>query len=441
MADATSALAAIEPPVIVAAVTLLLLGLGLGWLWGRLSQQPKVLHLSAESASLKMALELEKQSGAEKVQALKMARRELADAFAVLANRALRDSSEEFLRLAQESLKQFHVHAQGELSQKELAITNLLHPIREALNKTEAQIHAIEKERKEAYGSITRHLESLAKTQQALHGETRNLVQALRRPEVRGQWGELTLKRLAELSGMVEHCDFFPQHTAAGEAATIRPDMLIRLPARRDIVVDVKTPLDAYLSAVDAKDEHIRGQFLAKHAQNLRARVRELASKAYWSQFPDSPEFVVLFIPGDQFLSAALDADQSLLEDALAQKVILATPASLVALLRAVAYGWQQQTLTEHAREVQEVGAELYRRMATFSEHFARLGKHLTSSVEAFNKTVGSYDRSLVPGARRFAEMGISPKRPLEDVTTVEGTPRTVETNASEVAASTASSA
>lgn len=409
---------------VIATVLALVLGLGSGWLWGRLSQQHRLVELHEETARLTTALELERRAGEEKLQLLSAARDELADTFSVLSRQALRHSSHEFLLLAQENFKQFHARAQGELSQKEVAISSLLQPIREALSKTEDQIRTIEKERKEAYGSITRHLEILAQTQQALHGETRNLVQALRRPEVRGQWGELTLKRLVELAGMVEHCDFYAQEQIDTGNGMQRPDMVIRLPGRRDIVVDVKTPLDAYLSATEATDEATRALYLGKHAQNLRARMRELAAKAYWSQFDDSPEFVVLFIPGDQFLGAALDVDRSLLEDALARKIILATPATLVALLRAVAYGWQQQTFTEHAREIQELGTELHRRLGVFAEHFAKLGRQLGGAVETFNRTVGSYERSLLPAARRFNEMGVSAQTPLEPVGPVESMPR-----------------
>lgn len=409
---------------VIAIVAALVFGLGSGWLWGRLSQQQRLLELHEETARLTTALELERRAGAEKLHLLTAARHELADTFSALSGQALKHSSEEFLRLAQENFKQFHARAQGELSQKEVAISSLLQPIREALSKTEEQIRSIEKERKEAYGSISRHLESLAQSQLALHGETRNLVQALRRPEVRGQWGELTLKRLVELAGMVEHCDFYAQEQIDTGNGAQRPDMVIRLPGRRDIVVDVKTPLDAYLSATEAVDDATRALYLGKHAQNLRARMRELAAKAYWTQFDASPEFVVLFIPGDQFLGAALDVDRSLLEDALACKIILATPATLVALLRAVAYGWQQQTLTEHAREMQELGSELHRRVGVFAEHFAKLGRQLSGAVEAFNRTVGSYERSLLPVARRFTEMGVSAKKPLEPVQAVETMPR-----------------
>ncbi len=284
----------------------------------------------------------------------------------------------------------------------------------------------MEKERKEAYGSLSKHLETLAQTQQLLHGETSKLVTALRRPEVRGQWGELTLKRLAELAGMVEHCDFYQQQSVDTEEGRQRPDMVVRMPDGREIVVDVKTPLDAYLNAVEATDDAARTRYLEHHARKLRERVRELAGKAYWNQFERAPDFVVLFIPGDQFLAAALDIDRSLLEDALKQQVILATPTSFVALLRAVAYGWRQEQLAANADRIRELGEDLYQRLATFTEHLARVGTSLEASVGAYNKAVGSLDSKVLPGARKFVEMGVTPKKALEPAAPIETAPRSV---------------
>ncbi len=400
---------------------------GVGWMLAHLGASHKITRLREENAVLTTTLNIERDATEEKLATLDKAREELTGTFSLLASQALKHHSNEFLKLAQENLKQHHVKAEGELTQKEKAIEGLVNPVKEALAKTERQISLIEKERKEAYGSITRHLESMALTQQSLHGETRNLVQALRRPEVRGQWGEITLKRLAELAGMVEHCDFYPQEHHTEENRSFRPDMVVRLPGRREIVVDVKTPLDAYLSAVDSDDDNERNQFLVKHARNVRARVRELAGKAYWSQFKHSPDFVVLFIPGDQFLSAALDEDKTLLDDALTQKVILATPTSLVALLRAVAYGWQQEQLTENAENIRQLGMELHTRLAVFTGHFAKLGKHLNSTIENYNRTVGSFERQVVPGARKFSEMGIAVKKPMDNVEQIETNARSLE--------------
>jgi len=382
----------------------------LGWLFATLRSQKRLAELTT-------TLELERRQAGERVA-------EVEKTIAALSGEALRQNSQTFLQLAEATLKQFHVQAKGELDSKEKAVESLVKPIREALEKTELQVRAIEKERKEAYGALSKHLETLTTTQQLLHGETSKLVSALRRPEVRGQWGELTLKRLAELAGMVEHCDFYPQESVESEQGRMRPDMIVRMPDGREIVVDVKTPLDAYLTAVEASDEAQRAKHLEHHARKLRERVRELATKAYWNQFPKAPDFVVLFIPGDQFLAAALDVDRALLEDALKQKIILATPTSFVALLRAVAYGWRQEALAENADRIRELGEDLFHRLATFTEHLSRVGTSLAGSVAAYNKAVGSLDSKVLPGARKFVEMGVTPRKPLETPEAVEITAR-----------------
>jgi DNA recombination protein RmuC len=389
--------------------------------------QRRISKLRDENTHLNTTLELERRNHVEKLETLERARGQLADTFSALSSQALKHNSEEFLKLAQENLKRFHTHASSELEKKEKAIEHLVSPIREALEKTERQIQGMEKERKEAYGSLHKHLETMAETQANLQSETRSLVQALRRPEVRGQWGELTLKRLAELAGMVEHCDFYEQESVQTSDGRQRPDMIVRLPGGREIVVDVKTPLDAYLNAVEANDEAIRQQALVRHARNVRQRVNELASKSYWSQFKDSPDFVVLFIPGDQFLSAALDHDRKLLEDALGQHVILATPTSLVALLRAVAYGWRQEQLTRNAEQIKVVGEELYKRLLTFSSHLDKLGRSLDNSLKHYNSAVGSFDSRILPSAQKFTEMGISSNREVE-------TPEQIETGIRSIA-------
>ena len=384
----------------------------LGWLIARLRAQKLVTELTT-------TLELERRQAENRLA-------EVEKTFAMLSSEALRQNSKSFLQLAQESLKQFHVQAKGDLDLKEKSVENMVRPIREALEKTEQQVRLMEQERKEAYGALHKHLETMTQTQLLLQGETRNLVQALRRPEVRGQWGEMTLKRLAELAGMVEHCDFTTQETVSAEDSKLRPDMVVRMPDGREIVVDVKTPLDAYLSAIEAADDATRTRHLEHHARKVRERVRELATKAYWNQFKNAPDFVVLFIPGDQFLSAALDLDRELLEDALKQKVILATPTSFVALLRAVAYGWRQEALAANADLIREVGEDLYQRLAVFTEHLAKLGGSLEGSVSAFNKAVGSFDSKVLPGARKFVEMGVTPKKALEPPAPLEISPREV---------------
>ncbi len=393
--------------------TVILLAGALGWFVAHLRTQKRLAELAT-------TLDLERKAAQEKLAGLEQT-------FAALSHRALKENNQAFLQLAQESLKQFHVQAKGDLELKEKAVENLIKPVREALEKTEQQIRLMEHERKEAYGSLTKHLETMTQTQQLLQGETRNLVQALRRPEVRGQWGELTLKRLAELAGMVEHCDFYEQEHTDTEEGRLRPDMIVRMPGGREIVVDVKTPLDAYLSAVEASDDDTRRRHLEHHARKVRERVRELSSKAYWTQFKSAPDFVILFIPGDQFLSAALDMDRTLLEDALKQKVILTTPTSFVALLRAVAYGWRQESLAANAEHIRDVGEELYSRLSTFSEHLMKLGRSLNGAVADYNKTVGSYEAKLLPGARKFSEMGVGGDKALEEPERIEKAVRDVQ--------------
>jgi len=393
-------------------IVVLLAG-ALGWFISHLRTQKRLTELAT-------TLELERKAAQEKLVGLEQT-------FAALSNRALQENNAAFLQLAQESLKQFHVQARGDLEMKEKAVENLIKPVREALEKTEQQIRLMENARQEAYGSLTKHLESMVQTQQLLQGETRNLVQALRRPEVRGQWGEMTLKRLAELAGMVEHCDFYEQEHTDTDEGRMRPDMIVRMPDGREIVVDVKTPLDAYLSAVEAGDDETRRKHLEHHARKVRERVRELSSKAYWTQFKNAPDFVILFIPGDQFLGAALDVDRSLLEDALKQKVILTTPTSFVALLRAVAYGWRQESLTANAEHIRDVGEDLYNRLATFSEHLMKLGRSLNGAVTDYNKTVGSFEAKLLPGARKFSEMGVGGDKALEEPERIEKAVRDVQ--------------
>ncbi|MEN8712117.1 MAG: DNA recombination protein RmuC [Arenicellales bacterium] len=388
-----------QEALILAGITALL-GALVGWLIAYMLQQKRMIRmhtrLRMEHAATERALE-------------DMERR-----FASLSTEALQKNHQAFINLALENLGKFQRGAEASLQQREQSMENMVKPIRDALDKTERQAQLMEKIRHQAYGALSQQIKSLAESQKHLQGETRNLVQALRRPEVRGQWGEITLKRLVELAGMVEHCDFYQQeHTSNGNSA-IRPDMIIRMPGNREIVIDVKTPLDAYLSAVEATDEKYRAVFLRRHMMNVRQRVKELSAKTYWGQFEKTPDFVILFIPGDQFLSAALDQDHNLLEYAMVQKVILSTPTSLVALLRAIAYGWRQELLTENAEKIRVLGEEMYQRLATFSEHLSKVGRSLDSSITHYNRAVGSFQSNLMPGASKFAEMGIKARKEIE---------------------------
>jgi DNA recombination protein RmuC len=400
----------------------LALGLLVGWLLARRATHAAEVRLAAAEASLKSAAEV----ASEREQTLDMTLQRLRSGFDAVAGQALRGNNEVFLQLARQTLGQQQESALRHMTEREKAVETMLAPVREALQKTHEQIARIEKERAESFGALRSSLENVALGQVTLQRETRNLVTALRRPEVRGQWGEMTLRRLAELAGMIERCDFFEQVHVPGEDGSLRPDMLVNMPDGRQIVVDVKTPLDAYLTAAEATTDDDRDAALRRHALAVQERVRQLSQKAYWSQFEQSPEFVVLFIPGDQFLSAAVAELPSLLEDAIRQHVIIATPTSFIALLKAVAYGWRQNALAENALHIQELGEDLYKRLATFTSHISRVGRTLGQSVEAYNAAVGSLERQVLPGARKFTELGMRPAREIEELSPIEKLARTV---------------
>lgn len=412
-----------NPSVIISSVFAIILGGLIAYIF----LQQKISQLREKNSSLSTRLEIEQKNSNEKIEALEKARTQLTETFTALSSKALKNNNEEFLKLAQENLKQYQAQAVNELEKKEKSIEHLLNPIKETLSKTEEQIRNIEKERKESQGALHKHLESMAQTQASLQDETRKLVTALRRPEVRGQWGEMTLKRLAELAGMVEHCDFYEQEQVRTDEGALRPDMIVRMPDGREIVVDVKTPLDAYISAIEAVDDTERQLQLTRHTKNVKQRINELADKAYWKQFKNAPDFVVLFIPGDQFLSAALDQEPAILENALSRQVILATPTSFVALLRAIGYGWRQEQLAENAEHIKTVGEELYSRLQTFTDHLQKLGKSLDSGMKHYNNAVGSFDSRVLPSARKFNEMGISSDKKIIQPNQIETAVRQIE--------------
>ncbi|HET8697210.1 MAG TPA: DNA recombination protein RmuC, partial [Gammaproteobacteria bacterium] len=398
------------------------LGLLAGWLLGAWRAGALRHELAVKEAELRHRANVDM----ERERALELATERLGSAFGELADRQVRSHTETFLKLARESLSVHQERAKGELAAREQAIDALVRPIRDALIRAEAQLQELDKTSRATHGSVAAQLELLAASQQLLSVETRNLVNALRRPEVRGQWGEITRRRLVELAGMVEHCDFVTQSHQATDTGAVRPDMVIHLPEDRVLVVDVKTPLDAYLEATEAPGDAERRAALERHAAIVAGRVRELAGKAYWSQFEKSPEYAILFIPGDQFLSAALAERPELLDEALRQNIILATPTSLVALLKAVAYGWQQVSLAANAAEIRGLAVQLYERLATFSAHLGDLGKALGDGVRAFNRSVGSLERMVLPSARRFTDLGVKPRQPLGVLKEIDELPREV---------------
>ena len=399
--------------VVVCSFAGVLAGVLFGALFTQLRAARRIEALRVELAAAQARLEAGVLQEADRVSLLEQSETRLRAAFDSLAGETLRGNSELFLRLAREALGRDQVIAQGALKEREIAIAQLVEPLRTALERTESQVQALERERRDAFSALRTQLESLAGGQAQLQRETRNLVTALRRPEVRGRWGELTLRRLVELAGLSEHCDFTEQLQLVGEEGALRPDLVVHMPDARDLVIDAKTPLEAYLAALDAASDEERTQALRRHAQQVETRVRELASKSYWSQFERSPEFAVLFLPGDQFLSAALAERPELLETALSQSVIIATPSTLIALLKAVAYGWRQSAVAQNAAQIRDLGQELYRRLSTFNGHLGRMGQRLATAVEAYNAAVGSLERGVLPQARRFSELGVTAEAPL----------------------------
>ncbi|WP_447978668.1 DNA recombination protein RmuC [Candidatus Nitrospira bockiana] len=357
------------------------------------------------------------------------ARQELADTFRALSGEALKTNNEAFLDLARASFATLHAEAKGELLQRQQAIDDAVKPLQEALRRYDEQLQMMERARQSAYGSLDQHLKQLADSHQRLQQETSNLVNALRAPSVRGRWGEITLKRVAELAGMVAHCDFVEQESIETEDGRLRPDMVIRLPGGRQIVVDAKAVLSAYLEAHEAQDETVRVERLRRHAAQVRSRMEQLSAKAYWNQFPQAPEIVVLFLPGEHFLAAAQEHDPTLAEEGFARRVILATPNTLIALLHAAAYGWRQEQLSQHAQQAGQLGKDLYERMAVLTEHLETIGQALGKSVLAYNKAVASLETRVLPAARKFKELGIASDKEVPLLEALDVAPRPSSTN------------
>jgi DNA recombination protein RmuC len=348
----------------------------------------------------------------------------LTDTFGALSAEALKSNNKAFIELAKSTFETIQAQAKGDLESRQNAIDGLVNPLKETLARYENQIDQMEKSRQTAYGSLEEQLRSLSSTSQQLQKETGSLVTALRTPQVRGRWGEMTLCRAAELAGMSEHCDFVEQETVTTGSRRQRPDMIVKLPAGRRIVVDSKVPLQAFLDSIAATNEEERKRQLARHAQLVRAHVSQLASKDYSDQFDFSPEFVVLFLPGESFFAAALEQDHALIEDAMERKVVLATPTTLIALLRAIAYGWQQELFAKNAQAIRDLGKELYDRIRTFVGHFENLGGALGRAVDSYNKATGSLESRVLPSARRFKELGAAAGQEILEVEPIDESPR-----------------
>jgi DNA recombination protein RmuC len=356
-------------------------------------------------------------------------RQRLAGTFAELSAEALQKNNEQFLALAETKLGQAHTAAQGDLTQRQQAIAQLLGPLSETLARYESGLQQIEVARQGAYEGLSEKVAQLTLGNEQLQKETRNLVTALRSPQTRGRWGEIQLRRVVEMAGLLEHCDFDEQVSTTTEDGRLRPDMIVHMPGERDMVVDAKVPLDAFLQLIDADDDDSRAFFQASHARQLRAHVDQLAKKEYWKQFERSPQQVVAFIPGDQLLSAAYESDPTLQEHAMSNGVLLTTPTMLIALLRTVAFGWQQETLADSAREVQKLGAELYDRLRTMTAHMQTLQRSLSSTVEAYNRAVGSLESRVLVTARRFPGLGVKGSETAEiaELTPIEAAPRLLQ--------------
>jgi DNA recombination protein RmuC len=424
-------------------------GFAVAWLWARArpaQDERRVAELEAQLVAAReqamrsgvQAAELEReaetlraqlldavQRGAtfeERAKLLGDAKQALENSFRSLSSEALRQNNQSFLDLARASLAEFQQVAKGDLEKRQLAIDALVTPVKASLDKVDEKIAALEKARESAYGEIRQQFTQMAEVQNQLRDETTNLVKALRQPHVRGRWGEIQLRRVVEMAGMMLHCDFVEQQSAEGDDGRLRPDLIVKLPGNRQIVVDSKAPISAYMEAHEATTDELRKVKILLHAQLMRRHLESLAKKSYWEQFQPTPEVVVMFIPGEAFFSAALEADPDLLDSGFGQNVIIASPASLMALLKAASYGWRQESIEENAREISRLGQELHTRLSVMADHFARLGKGLGAATDSYNAAIASFESRVLVSARKFKELGAtSQEAEIIELRAVEG--------------------
>ncbi|MFQ5588393.1 MAG: DNA recombination protein RmuC [Nitrospiria bacterium] len=384
--------------------------------------------LKIERSTLETVLQKDQKAAAEKLAVLNEARTQLSDAFKALSAEALKSNNQMFLEIARATFDKLREGAASDLSKRQTAIDQMVKPIREGLNQFDLKIQSLEKARVGAYEGLNQQVKSLIESQHQLRSETINLVNALRTPQVRGRWGEIQLKRVVEMAGMLNHCDFKEQPTVSNEDAALRPDMIVNLPGGKTLVVDAKVPLSAYLDGMAVDDETAKRKNQQEHARRIREHIAQLSRKSYWAQFPHAPEFVILFLPGEAFYSAALQEDPSLIEQGVDQRVIIATPTTLIALLKAVAYGWKQETLAENSKKIGDLGKEIYKRIADLSGHFTQLGGNLRKAVESYNRSVGTLESRVLVSARRFEDLKVSEaKEAIRPIPPVEQTTRDLQ--------------